>query len=81
MKIGSTGNNNVAFGSFRVVMGSEKVERETFGMLFKEIKKVYPETQIKHDQSHQARRKSGSSIICYGRISSFESRKKTGWKS
>ena len=23
-------------------------------MLFKEIKKVYPETQIKHDQSHQA---------------------------
>ncbi|HBG50132.1 MAG TPA: hypothetical protein DDW90_11695 [Cyanobacteria bacterium UBA9971] len=54
MKIGSTSNNNASFGSFRVVMGSDKGERETFGMLFKEIKKVYPETQIKHDQSHQA---------------------------
>jgi len=54
MKIGSTNNNNASFGSFRVVMSANKNERETFGMLFKKIKKVYPETQIKHDESHKA---------------------------
>jgi len=51
MKTGSTSNNNAAFGSFRVVMPAAKSEQETFKLLYNGIKKVYPETQIKHDES------------------------------
>lgn len=51
MKIGATNNNTVSFGSFRVVMPAVKNEQETFRTLLKEIVKVYPETQIKHDKS------------------------------
>jgi len=54
MKIGSTSNNNASFGSFGVVMPAVKSEQETFGILWKGIKGVYPETQIKHDQSQRS---------------------------
>lgn len=53
MKISSSQNNYASFGSFSVVVPSVKSENETFKLLYQGIKKVYPETQIKHNQSKQ----------------------------
>lgn len=53
MRIGNVGNyDNVSFGSFRVFLPSEKIERDTFELISKEIRKTYPETQIIHEKSH-----------------------------
>jgi len=51
MRIGTTPNNQPAFGSFNVVLPAKPEERQAFKALYQGIKRVLPETTIKYDHA------------------------------